>query len=55
VPFANVVPFRDGLMAGEIIYFDLATLCEQAGISVDQVRAAAKARAAGGSVSSPGS
>jgi SnoaL-like polyketide cyclase len=30
VPFANIVPFRDGLMAGEIIYFDLATLCEQA-------------------------
>jgi steroid delta-isomerase-like uncharacterized protein len=48
VPFANVVPFKDGLMAGEIIYFDLATLCEQAGISVDQIRAAAKARAAGG-------
>jgi steroid delta-isomerase-like uncharacterized protein len=48
VPFANVVPFEDGLMAGEIIYFDLAILCEQAGISVDQIRAAAKARAAGG-------
>jgi hypothetical protein len=44
VPFANVVPFRDGLMAGEIIYFDLATLCEQAGISLDAVRAAAAAR-----------
>jgi hypothetical protein len=38
VPFANVVPFYDGLMAGEIIYFDLATLCEQAGISLDAVR-----------------
>jgi predicted ester cyclase len=44
VPFANVVPFRDGLMAGEIIYFDLATLCEQAGISLEAVRAAAAAR-----------
>jgi steroid delta-isomerase-like uncharacterized protein len=44
VPFANVVPFRDGLMAGEIIYFDLATLCEQAGIELDAVRAAAAAR-----------
>jgi hypothetical protein len=32
VPFANVVPFRDGRMVGEIIYFDLATLCEQARI-----------------------
>ena len=27
--------FRDGLMAGEIIYFDLATLCEQAGIPLE--------------------
>ena len=44
VPFANVVPFRDGLMAGEIIYFDLATLCEQAGISLDAVRTAAATR-----------
>jgi len=31
-------------MAGEIIYFDLATLCEQAGIELDAVRAAAAAR-----------
>lgn len=44
VPFANVVPFRDGLMAGEIIYFDLATLCEQARIPVEDVRAAASSR-----------
>ena len=40
VPFANVVPFRDGLMAGEIIFFDLATLCEQARIPLDAIRAA---------------
>lgn len=46
VPFANVTPFRDGLMDGETIYFDLATLCEQAELSLDEVRAAAKARAA---------
>ena len=46
VPFVNVAPFRDGLMAGESIYFDLATLCEQAGLPLDEVRAAAKARAA---------
>ena len=45
VPFANVSPFRDGLMAGEAIYFDLATLCEQAGLPLDEVRAGAKARA----------
>ena len=45
VPFANVAPFRDGLIAGESIYFDLATLCEQAGLPLDEVRAGAKARA----------
>lgn len=44
VPFANIVPFQDGLMAGEAIYFDLATLCEQAGIPLDRIRAAAAAR-----------
>jgi hypothetical protein len=38
-------PFKDGLMAGEAVYFDLATLCEQAGLNTDEVRAAAKARA----------
>jgi predicted ester cyclase len=41
VPFANVVPFEQGLIAGERIYFDLATLCEQARIPIEQVRAAA--------------
>jgi steroid delta-isomerase-like uncharacterized protein len=44
VPFANVVPFRDGFMAGETIYFDLATLCEQARIPLEEIRAAAAAR-----------
>lgn len=44
VPFANVVPFRDGRMAGETIYFDLATLCAQAGIPLEAVRAAARQR-----------
>jgi hypothetical protein len=48
VPSANVTPFRDGLMEGETVYFDLATLCEQAGLPLDDVRAAAKARAASG-------
>ncbi|NUU25675.1 MAG: SnoaL-like domain-containing protein [Streptomycetaceae bacterium] len=47
VPFANVAPFKDGLMAGESIYFDLATLCAQAGLDVARVRAAAAARAGG--------
>jgi hypothetical protein len=46
VPFANVVPFERGLMAGERVYFDLASLCEQARIPLDAIRAAAAARAA---------
>ncbi len=45
-PFANVVPFEHGLMAGERIYFDLATLCEQARIPVQEIRAAAATLAA---------
>jgi steroid delta-isomerase-like uncharacterized protein len=43
VPFANVVPFDQGLMAGERIYFDLATLCDRARIPLGEVRAAAAA------------
>lgn len=45
VPFANVTPFRDGLMEGETIYFDLATLCEQAELPLDEIRTAARQRA----------
>jgi steroid delta-isomerase-like uncharacterized protein len=48
VPFTNIVPFQDGLMAGESVYFDLATLCEQAAVPLDAVRAAAARRRAGG-------
>jgi steroid delta-isomerase-like uncharacterized protein len=44
VPFANVVPFGQERMAGETIYFDLATLCEQARLPLQEVRAAAAAR-----------
>jgi steroid delta-isomerase-like uncharacterized protein len=44
VPFANVTPFRDGLMEGETIYFDLATLCAQAGLPLEAVRANARER-----------
>ena len=44
VRFTNVSDFKDGRMRGETIYFDLATLCEQAGVSVADVRAAARAR-----------
>ena len=46
VPFTNITTFADGHMAGESIYFDLATLCEQAGIPLDAIRAAAAERAA---------
>jgi hypothetical protein len=45
VPFANVTPFHDGLMARESIYFDLATLCEQAAPPLDEIRAAAREQA----------
>jgi hypothetical protein len=44
VPFANVVPLSQGRMAGETIYFDLATLCKQARLPLEEVRAAAAAR-----------
>ncbi|GGU39945.1 ester cyclase [Streptomyces coeruleorubidus] len=47
VPFADIVPCREGLMAGEAIYFDLATLCEQAGIPLERIRAAAAGRRTG--------
>jgi steroid delta-isomerase-like uncharacterized protein len=46
VPFTNVARFDGGLMAGESIYFDVATLCEQAGLPLDEIRRAAQARAA---------
>lgn len=53
VPFANIVPFSQALMAGERIYFDLATLCEQARLPLEQVRASAAARRRGESTPSP--
>jgi steroid delta-isomerase-like uncharacterized protein len=46
VPFANVAPFEQGLMAGERIYFDLATLCEQAKVPLEEIRSAAATLAA---------
>src|SRR5918992_6364613 len=36
VPFTNVSTFKDGLMHGEGLYFDVATPCEQAGIPLHQ-------------------
>jgi len=44
VPFTNIATFTDDLMMGESIYFDLATLCEQANLPFDAVRRAAKER-----------
>ena len=44
VQFTNVSTFQDGHMRGETIYFDLATLCGQAGLSTDEIRDAARAR-----------
>ncbi len=46
VQFTNVSTFKNEHMRGETIYFDLATLCEQAGLSLGVIRAAARARAA---------
>ena len=43
--FVNVARFRAGRMAGESIHFDLATLCDQAGLPLDKFRAAAQIRA----------
>ena len=44
VPFTNVTTFDDTHMLGESVYFDLATLCEQARVSLDAIRAAAASR-----------
>ena len=44
VQFTNVSTFKDDLMHGETIYFDLATLCGQAGVPLDAIRAAAAAK-----------
>lgn len=41
LPIIAVVPFAGGLMAGERVYYDIATVCDQLGISIEEVRAAA--------------
>lgn len=48
VQFTNVSTFEEGHMRGETIYFDLATLCEQAKLPIDAIRDAARARASAG-------
>jgi steroid delta-isomerase-like uncharacterized protein len=42
LPIIAVVPFRDGLMFGERVYFDAATVCDQLGLDLGELRAAAK-------------
>src|SRR5262245_22441000 len=41
LPFVAIIEVRDGSMVGETVHYDLATLCDQAGFSLDAVRAAA--------------
>jgi hypothetical protein len=40
-PVTFVCTFRDGLLASDVGYFDVATLCDQAGIPLGAVRPAA--------------
>jgi steroid delta-isomerase-like uncharacterized protein len=42
-PMIVINSFRNGLMQGERIYFDLATVCEQAGYDLAKVREATAA------------
>jgi steroid delta-isomerase-like uncharacterized protein len=42
VQFTNVTRFKGNQMQGESIYFDLATLCEQAGLPLEAIRSAAR-------------
>jgi steroid delta-isomerase-like uncharacterized protein len=41
--FVNVVPFRNGRMQGEKIFFDIPALCAGVGVPVDEVLARAAA------------
>jgi len=43
LPFVARIEFRDGAMAGETLWYDMLSLCEQAGYSPDAVRAASAA------------
>lgn len=43
IPLVNIVPFRDGLMAGERLFYDAAMLSEQVGLDVMELRRAAAA------------
>ncbi|MBI3678726.1 MAG: ester cyclase [Proteobacteria bacterium] len=43
LPFVARIEFRDGAMLGETLWYDMLTLCEQAGYAPDAVRAASLA------------
>ena len=38
-PFTAILSFRDGVMVGEHVYFELAEVCAQAGLDLTAVRA----------------
>ena len=41
LPIVNIVGFRDGLMVGERLFYDVATMCDQLDLELDALRAAA--------------
>lgn len=41
VPLVNIVPFKDGLMRGERLFYDAVMFSEQVGLDVNKLRAAA--------------
>jgi predicted ester cyclase len=43
LPFVARIEFRGGAMAGETLWYDMLSLCEQAGYSPEAVRAASAA------------
>jgi steroid delta-isomerase-like uncharacterized protein len=43
-PFVNMVPFRNGKIQGEKLFFDLPALCAGAGLNITEVLAAAGKR-----------
>jgi hypothetical protein len=42
VPLVNIVPFQNGLMHGERLLYDAAMFCDQVGLDLHGLRAAAK-------------
>jgi predicted ester cyclase len=46
MPFASYIPFREGLMLAEHVYYDGALLAEQLGVSLEDVSSLRKALSA---------